>query len=240
MTDLSFNKAMIKLKKENINEINFRDNLLDYKNLYIEWKIKVWKKWNQEYFISAKLDDVFKVFIQKSSMYQYFKITDILNLSVSKFYEWKNEVENNLSKISEVILSSAWFEKEPSILVLSESFDEWDLFQDSNDETEYQSFWDLCNTFSRCYDAFEIEHNFPDSEDMPKIMNSFKLEHKVDLFDEIDVLVKKYKLTNYAIWVDLINWTIEFIKWTDMDEESCYEMQSSKKWFFTVPSELKR
>lgn len=116
----SFNKAMnhsIETKEETY----FEEKLLNYEDFSIIWNIKLWKKWNQEYFINTTFNKKSLSFLEKISFkYIYFDWD-----SRKEFEDWKKEIIKSFDNID---LIRYWFKKQ----CLDSSLEDMDLF-DSND-----------------------------------------------------------------------------------------------------------
>jgi len=122
---MNFQKALQTLTMNKSLQMQlFEEKLWDYKDFSIVWKIYLWKKWNQEYFIDATFNQTTLSFFEKIS---YNDSLYLNNTTILSFNEFKNKISTYIKNID---LTKYWFEKIKKEIIEEKEIE--NLFDESN------------------------------------------------------------------------------------------------------------
>lgn len=162
MNFLSFNKAISECKDKK-QFFLFEEKLLWYKDFRIIWKVWIWKKWNQEYFIDATFNKKSLNFLLKI----WYKNLYFQNSTIKSFQDWIDLIKNDFKWKD---LSKFDFLKEPK-MSLENQIDEMEYQLDINkfnnieqtdsfvlSQIKWDAFDKVKNFFGKA--SQDLRHNF--------------------------------------------------------------------------------
>jgi len=194
---MNFTEAKTKLTDNpNLNQCLFEEKLLGYKDFGIKWIIKLWKKWNQIFFIDCSFNkQSLDFFVNKNWSAQNWFIT---NWTLENYYEFKEKIEHVFKNID---LTKFWFNKEENYLDDLSSASLEDLFINSGVQ-------DLTNK----YTLYTVSSLTQKEKDIIKSIISKKSYRKDSEQDEqtISIILETeaknvIKFQNYLLYKDKIN-----------------------------------
>jgi len=218
---MDFEQSFKTLKTNKLNHSKFKKRVYEkYNDFLLTWMITVWKKWNQEYFVTATFDKKSLKFVSGciNHKFEFY----IENKSVSYYKDWLHKI---IKFFFNHKLENYWFEKN---LNYKSSFDIWAF---SNEKSLFNEidFLNLKNVKIK-----KIE-NMLDATNMileTKKFDILKLSKKPDLI----------KCGCSEQDANLLNWKFFIADWWFDEEDSTilwYLLEVNEAWQYILWKSIK-